>query len=140
VESSCEHGIEPSGSIKWWEVLEGLHNCGLLEKGLVYTRPNYTGGQDDIPTGTVFVFAAKTDTRRIGTSGSRDRPNYTNLLHYTLGSPSVYAASHVSLYMFVKFMVQSASLEVDIRPSGIEFHVTEWFIIVFTRDHHWTLS
>jgi hypothetical protein len=23
VEGSCEHGIEPSGSIKCWEVLEG---------------------------------------------------------------------------------------------------------------------
>jgi hypothetical protein len=26
VEGSCEHGIEPSGSIKCWGVLEGLHN------------------------------------------------------------------------------------------------------------------
>jgi hypothetical protein len=26
-------GIEPSGSIKCWEVLEGLHNWRLLEKG-----------------------------------------------------------------------------------------------------------
>jgi hypothetical protein len=26
VEGSCEHGIEPSGSIKCWEVLEELHN------------------------------------------------------------------------------------------------------------------
>jgi hypothetical protein len=26
VEGSGEHGIEPSGSIKCWEVLEGLHN------------------------------------------------------------------------------------------------------------------
>jgi hypothetical protein len=26
VESSCEHGIEPSGSMKYWEVLEWLHN------------------------------------------------------------------------------------------------------------------
>jgi hypothetical protein len=25
-EGSCEHGIEPSGSIKCWGVLEGLHN------------------------------------------------------------------------------------------------------------------
>jgi hypothetical protein len=40
------------------------------------------------------VFAAKTDTRRLGASGSRDRPNYTNLLCYTLGSRSVYAALH----------------------------------------------
>jgi hypothetical protein len=23
---SCVHGIEPSGSIKCWEVLKGLHN------------------------------------------------------------------------------------------------------------------
>jgi hypothetical protein len=26
VEGSCEHGIESSGSIKYWEVLEWLHN------------------------------------------------------------------------------------------------------------------
>jgi hypothetical protein len=26
VEGSCEHGNEPSGSIKYWEVLELLHN------------------------------------------------------------------------------------------------------------------
>jgi hypothetical protein len=29
----CEHDIEPSGSIKCWEVLEGLHNWRLLKKG-----------------------------------------------------------------------------------------------------------
>jgi hypothetical protein len=33
VEGSCEHGIEPSGSIKCWEVLEWLHSCRLLKKG-----------------------------------------------------------------------------------------------------------
>jgi hypothetical protein len=33
VEGSCEHGIEPSGSIKCWEVLEGQHNWRLLKKG-----------------------------------------------------------------------------------------------------------
>jgi hypothetical protein len=33
VESSCEHGVEPSGSIKCWEVLEWLHNWRLLKKG-----------------------------------------------------------------------------------------------------------
>jgi hypothetical protein len=31
VEGSCEHGIEPSGSIKWWEVLElGIHGYNML--------------------------------------------------------------------------------------------------------------
>jgi hypothetical protein len=30
---SCEHGDEPSGSIKCWEVLEWLHNWRLLKKG-----------------------------------------------------------------------------------------------------------
>jgi hypothetical protein len=34
-EGSCEHGIQPSGSIKLWEVLEGLHNWRLLKKGAV---------------------------------------------------------------------------------------------------------
>jgi hypothetical protein len=29
VEGSCEHGNEPSGSIKCWEVLEWLHNWRL---------------------------------------------------------------------------------------------------------------
>jgi hypothetical protein len=32
-EGSCEHGNEPSGSIKCWEVLEKLHNWRLLKKG-----------------------------------------------------------------------------------------------------------
>jgi hypothetical protein len=33
VEGSCEHGNEPSVSIKCWEVLEWLHNWRLLKKG-----------------------------------------------------------------------------------------------------------
>jgi hypothetical protein len=32
---SCEHGNEPSGSIKCCDVLELLHNWRLLEKGSV---------------------------------------------------------------------------------------------------------
>jgi hypothetical protein len=32
VEGSCEHGNEPSSSIKWWEFLEWLHNWQLLKK------------------------------------------------------------------------------------------------------------
>jgi hypothetical protein len=32
-EGSCESGNEPSGSIKWWEVLEWLHNWWPLEEG-----------------------------------------------------------------------------------------------------------
>jgi hypothetical protein len=33
VEGPCEHGNEPPGSIKCWEVLEWLHNWQLLKKG-----------------------------------------------------------------------------------------------------------
>jgi hypothetical protein len=33
VEGSCEHGNEPTGSIKGWEVLAWLHNWRLLKKG-----------------------------------------------------------------------------------------------------------
>jgi hypothetical protein len=33
VEGSYEHGNEPSGSLKCWEVLEWLHNWQLLKKG-----------------------------------------------------------------------------------------------------------
>jgi hypothetical protein len=33
VESSCEHGNEPSGCIKCWEVLEELPNWRLLKNG-----------------------------------------------------------------------------------------------------------
>jgi hypothetical protein len=33
VEGPCEYGIEPSGSIKCWGLLEGLHNWRLLKKG-----------------------------------------------------------------------------------------------------------
>jgi hypothetical protein len=30
VDGSCEGGNEPSGSIKYWEILEWLHNWQLL--------------------------------------------------------------------------------------------------------------
>jgi hypothetical protein len=33
VEGSCEHGDEPSGSLKCWEVPMWLHNWQLLRKG-----------------------------------------------------------------------------------------------------------
>jgi hypothetical protein len=33
VEGSYEHGNEPPGSIKCWEVLEWLHNWQLFKKG-----------------------------------------------------------------------------------------------------------
>jgi hypothetical protein len=33
VEGFSEHGIEPSGSIEFWEVLEWLHNWRLLKEG-----------------------------------------------------------------------------------------------------------
>jgi hypothetical protein len=33
LQGSCEHGDEPSGSIKCWEVLEWLHNWRFLKKG-----------------------------------------------------------------------------------------------------------
>jgi hypothetical protein len=33
VKGSCEHGNEPAGSIKCWEVHEWLHNWQLLKKG-----------------------------------------------------------------------------------------------------------
>jgi hypothetical protein len=32
-EGSCEHGEEPSGVLKFWEVLQQLHNWQLLKKG-----------------------------------------------------------------------------------------------------------
>jgi hypothetical protein len=32
MEGSCEHGDEPSGSIKCWELLEWLRNWQLLKK------------------------------------------------------------------------------------------------------------
>jgi hypothetical protein len=34
VEGSCEHGIEPSGSIKCWEVLEGAAQMAAPQEGL----------------------------------------------------------------------------------------------------------
>jgi hypothetical protein len=33
VGGSCEHGTEPSGTIKFWEFLESLHKWELLKKG-----------------------------------------------------------------------------------------------------------
>jgi hypothetical protein len=32
VEGSCEHGNEPSDSIKYWEVLEGMSDWWILKK------------------------------------------------------------------------------------------------------------
>jgi hypothetical protein len=32
VEGSCEHGNELSGCIKFWEVLEWLHDCGFSRR------------------------------------------------------------------------------------------------------------
>jgi hypothetical protein len=33
VEGSCEHGDEPSGSIKCWEAFEWLHNFSVSQEG-----------------------------------------------------------------------------------------------------------
>jgi hypothetical protein len=33
VDNSCEHGDEPSGSIKYWVILEYLSDWRLLKKG-----------------------------------------------------------------------------------------------------------
>jgi hypothetical protein len=33
VEVFCEHGDEPSGSLKFWEFSEWLHNWQILRKG-----------------------------------------------------------------------------------------------------------
>jgi hypothetical protein len=35
MEGSCEYGNEPPGSIKFWAVLEWLHNWRLHKKGSV---------------------------------------------------------------------------------------------------------
>jgi hypothetical protein len=42
---SCEHGNEPSRSIKCWEVLEWLHNWWLLKKGDVKNSVQVVFGQ-----------------------------------------------------------------------------------------------
>jgi hypothetical protein len=33
VEDSCEHSNEPSGSIKFWEIVDRLNDWRLLKKG-----------------------------------------------------------------------------------------------------------
>jgi hypothetical protein len=33
VEDSSEHGNEPSGSVKFWEILEFMSDCRLLRNG-----------------------------------------------------------------------------------------------------------
>jgi hypothetical protein len=35
VEGTCKHGNEPSGSIKCWDILEGLRNWRLLKEASV---------------------------------------------------------------------------------------------------------
>jgi hypothetical protein len=46
VESSCELGIEPSGSIKCWELPNGCTTCGL-SSGTQLHRVSYV---DDVHT------------------------------------------------------------------------------------------
>jgi hypothetical protein len=41
VESSCEFGIEPSGSMKCWETIERPNNLWPLEKVLSSTKLVY---------------------------------------------------------------------------------------------------
>jgi hypothetical protein len=41
VEGSCEHGNETSVSIKFWEVLEQLHNWQLLKRAQVQGVSNW---------------------------------------------------------------------------------------------------
>jgi hypothetical protein len=45
VEGSCEHGIEPSGSIKCWGVLDWLHTWQLLRKGSAPAVSKYLIGK-----------------------------------------------------------------------------------------------
>jgi hypothetical protein len=85
----------------------------LLMRWTAYTQAVKTTSQLELRN--VFVFATKTDTRRMGTGGSRadyiarsrDRPSYTNLLHYPLGLPSVYAALHAA-EIFLSYIYQSS--------------------------------
>jgi hypothetical protein len=37
VEGSCEHGNEPSGSVKRWEVLQYLYNWRLLKDSTAWS-------------------------------------------------------------------------------------------------------
>jgi hypothetical protein len=53
---------------------------------MVYTRPNFTSGQDDVPTRTEECLCVRSKNRH-----EADRDGHY-MLHYTLGSPIVYAA------------------------------------------------
>jgi hypothetical protein len=46
VEGSCEYSIEPSGSMKYWEVLEWLPNYWVLKKGSAPEVGKYNVGTD----------------------------------------------------------------------------------------------
>jgi hypothetical protein len=56
--------------------------------------------------------------RELIVARSRDRPNYTNLLHYTLGSPSVYAA--LELKYMPKNPAVTAVTEQDVYENMIQ--------------------
>jgi hypothetical protein len=76
----------------------------------VALRPNYTSGRDDVPARTEEYLCVRSKNRHeadrdeLIVARSRDRPNYMNLLnymlHYTLGSPSLYA-----VYFFIIWKV-----------------------------------
>jgi hypothetical protein len=58
-----------------------LGSSQKLRPSLVYTRPNYTRGEDDVPTRTEECLCVRSKTRQgvdreLIVARSRDRPNY----------------------------------------------------------------
>jgi hypothetical protein len=54
VESSCECGNEPSGSIKCWELPSGCTTCGLSSGTQLHTVSGSSGCAGDCDCGVVW--------------------------------------------------------------------------------------
>jgi hypothetical protein len=59
VESSCEFGIEPSGSMKSWEPIDGLTSSGLSGSGQLHIRGSTKDGGCIFCEKSTFTYKTK---------------------------------------------------------------------------------
>jgi hypothetical protein len=72
---------------------------------MVYTRPKYTCGQDDVPTTTEECLCVRSKNRHEADRDERLANVPTTgiyyMLHYTLDSPSEYAVKCIQLRLII---------------------------------------
>jgi hypothetical protein len=106
VEGSCEHGNEPSGSIKCWEVLEWLHSWQLLEKdpvpevGMpVEIRPTFRRNVSLHSTLKMYVTCASETSVDFQRTIRSCVPEYRNLRSHRFENLSSYLGNNVRVFL-----------------------------------------